>query len=75
MNGDCIAYEMGWALGADVHDALITFIWAADEGSKLTLRKTADGYQVRQEVLLGTTGASNAGRGVGNERSGRGDDY
>ena len=44
LGGLCPTYEMSQALGANIQDLLMTFIWAGEAGARLTLQKNRDGF-------------------------------
>ena len=48
---NCLAYDSSQRLGLEIYEALMTFIWRAEAGSRLTLQKNKD------EFTLQITGA------------------
>ena len=51
IEGVCPLYEMSQKTGASILDALMSFIWSAEPGSRVTLQKNRD------ELTLQVTGA------------------
>ena len=51
IEGICPLYEMSQKSGVSILDALMTFIWSAEPGARLTLQKNRD------EFTLQVTGA------------------
>ncbi len=51
IEGVCPLYEMSQKTGVSILDALMTFIWSAEPGSRLTLQANRD------ELTLQVTGA------------------
>ena len=49
--GNCLVYDSTQRLGLEIYEALMTFIWSAEAGSRLTLQKNKD------EFTLQITGA------------------
>lgn len=43
----CLLYEMAQSMGRNVHDTLVNFILAAEEGARLTLQRNRDGFTVQ----------------------------
>ncbi len=52
-NRTCLLYDMAGTMGRNIHETLITFILAAEEGARLTLQRNRDGFtvQVTRAVL------------------------
>ena len=44
LGGLCPTFEMSQALGANIQDLLMTFIYAGEAGARLTLQKNRDGF-------------------------------
>ncbi len=51
LRGNCPVYDSTRRLGLEIYEALMTFIWRAEAGSRLTLQKNKD------EFTLQITGA------------------
>ncbi len=43
----CLLYDMAHSMGRNVHDTLVSFILAAEEGARLTLQRNRDGFTVQ----------------------------
>ncbi len=55
LEGICPVYDMSALMGARVFEALMTFLWSAESGARLTLDKKLDDFtlQITGSVLRG----------------------
>ncbi|MBI2872350.1 MAG: hypothetical protein HYY00_04080 [Chloroflexi bacterium] len=47
LQGTCLVYDVGRYLGESVRTALLNFIVRAEEGARLTLQRSRDGFTVQ----------------------------
>ena len=47
IGSSCLLSDMGRLLGANIRDSLMDFIFSSEEGSRLSLQKTRDGFTVQ----------------------------
>lgn len=47
IDGNCLGHDTSQRTGPATYDELMTFIWTAEEGSRLTLQKNRNGFSIQ----------------------------